>query len=972
MTRHICVSFTIILVCACLGQSRAAGVQSVWNQALAQKIETLKDDPRGPFQEINWFCPDGKILPAKTPCPSGEGIQHGQLKSWVSALEQEKGIYLNTVLAGTSPDLAWDAETRYSRLKQYALLQYLIGADDGWIYRKARFYRGAVQAEDEDKWGGQFLNRILASPAACTKNYFPAREACRVIPHVNRNKNRRQSIRSVSKAIAETDPGFMTLRIKIHGQPEPGDLEMVKKYFDENGDRMDTHQAERFKTLIRDLDAEYKVLPVDLLNAILDRGSLKNARISPAVARLNASKNALGSLTFAPDESAGNPYADMADLLLTIRKQLPGAPKNIRLPLLDASLELENVMMMTISNWQPRTLGELLNKNIVLAKAVAGCGYIESWEWDTFNAYQPFSPDKENDFTGVRLKMEQVRRVVDWGSAMVTAVYGPEISLFSTFTTKVRGFCDDRIRSSILLPFGQSAGALSQAVQSISGITHMVPDDVDTGGLRAMNPGLAFGTISLVDEGRKNSEIDSENIYLFRHLPSDLKPVAGVISVTEGNPVSHVQLLARNLGIPNVAVTDKIFDQLSALAGQKILLAVSQRGRVVIKTQAQMTPQEKDLVTQKKRSAALFTVPVDRINLEQVHPVLLSNTRSKDSGQICGPKAANLGQLKFQFPGTVGEGIILPFGVFKKHMDQPMPGGNDTYWQYLTRVLSAPDQDEAGRIAALASLHAAIKTMPFLPGFEKELNNLFKTALGSELGEVPVFIRSDTNMEDIKEFTGAGLNLTLFNIREKQGILDGIREVWASPYTQRSYLWRQRYLSNPANVFPSILILPSVNVQRSGVIITSGILSGNPEDITVAFSRGVGGAVDGQTAESFLLTAKAQDIMIQPARETKSTMAPPQGGVFKTWVDLDAPVLSDLDRKKIREFVATVRNILPGTPGIEGHGPFDIELGFLNNEIRLFQIRPFMENKRAATTNYLLRLDMGIKEPGTISLERRL
>ena len=972
MIRRLYVSLTLILVCACFGQSSAAGLQNTWNQALAEKIETLKNDPRGPFQEIKWFCPNGKELPAKTPCPSGEGIQHGKLKSWVSELEQEKGIYLNTVLAGTSPDLAWDAGTRYSRIKQYALLQYLINADDGWIYRKARFYRGAVQAEDEDKWGGKFLNRILASPATCTKNYFPAREACRIIPHVNRNKTRRQSIRSVSKVIAEEDPGFMSLRIKLHGQPESGDLDMVKKFLDANTDRMDAQQAERFKTLIRDLDAEYKVLPADLLDAVLARDSIKNPRLSPAVARLNASKNALGSLKFSPDVYAANPYADMAELLLTIRKQLPGVPENIRLPLLDASLELENVLMMTISNWQPETLGQLLNKNIVLAKAAAGCGYIESWEWETFNAYQPLSPETENDFTQVRLKMEQVRRVVDWGTAMVTAVYGPEISLFSTFTTKVNGFCDDRIRSSILLPFGQSAGALSQAVQSISGITYMVPNDVDKGGLRAMNPGLAFGTLSLVEDGEKDIEIKSENIYLFRHMPSDLKPVAGIISVTEGNPVSHVQLLARNLGIPNVAVTDKIFDQLSALAGQKILLAVSQRGRVVIKTQAQMTSQEKDLVTQKERNTTPFTVPVDRINLEQEHPVLLSNARAKDSGKICGPKAANLGQLKAQFPGTVGEGIILPFGVFKKHMDQPMPGGTETYWHYLTRALTSPDQDESGRIAALATLHAAIKTMPFLPGFEKELNNLFKTALGSELGGVPVFIRSDTNMEDIKDFTGAGLNLTLFNIREKQGILDGIREVWASPYTQRSYLWRQKYLSNPANVFPSILILPSVNVQRSGVIITSGILSGNPKDITAAFSRGVGGAVDGQTAESFLLTAKGQDIMIQPARETKFSTASPQGGVVKTWVDLDAPVLSDVDRMKIRELVATVRTTLPGTPGIEGQGPFDIELGFLNDEIRLFQIRPFMENKRAAMTNYLLRLDMGIKEPETISLERRL
>lgn len=961
-----------MMVCACLWAGGAAGAETLWDSDLSEKIEILKNDPRGPFQEINWFCPDGKILPAKTPCPSGKGIQHGRLKSWVRSLEQEKGIYLDTVLAGTPQDRAWDAGTRYSRLKQYALLQYLISADDGWIFRKARFHRGAVQAEDEDKWGGLFLTQILASPQTCFKNYFLAREACRVIPHVNRNKTRLQSIRSASKAISEKDPGFMALRIKIHGQPEFRDLGMVKTYRDENEARMDAEQARRFKTLIRDLDAEYKVSPADLLDAVLARNSLKNKRFSMAVSCLKESRGALESRRFCPDETAPNPYADMADLLLKIRKELPGVPENIRLPLLDASLELERVLMMTVSNWQPETLGQLLTKNLVLAKAAAGCGYIESWEWDAFNQYQPISLEKEADFTGVRLKTEQVRRVVDWGTAMVTTVYGPEISLFSTFESKARGFSDDRIRSSILLPFGQSAGALGQAVQNISGITHMVPQGVEKGGLRGMNPGLAFGTLILVEEGKRPLEIEAKNIYLFRHIPSNLKPLSGVISVSEGNPVSHVQLLARNLGIPNAAVTPRVFGQLSALAGQKILFAVSQRGRVVIKTESQMTTEETALVTKKARSTALFTVPVDRINLDQVHPVLLSVARAKDSGRICGPKAANLGQLKFRFPAAVGEGIILPFGIFRKHMDQPMPGTAGTYWQFLTRVLTAPDQDETARIASLATLQAAIKTMPFLPGFEKELNALFKTALGDALGEVPVFIRSDTNMEDIKEFTGAGLNLTLFNIRDRQLILDGIREVWASPYSERSYLWRQKYLSNPANVFPSILLLPSVNVQRSGVIITHGILSGHPEDITVAFSRGVGGAVDGQTAESFLLTAKGEDIMTQPARETKAVRTPAQGGVVKEWVDLDTPVLSALDRQKIRELVSTVRSTLPGTPGIEGQGPFDIEMGFYNDAIRLFQVRPFMENKRAGMTNYLLRLDMGYEEPDSISLERQL
>ena len=89
-----------------------------------------------------------------------------------------------------------------------------------------------------------------------------------------------------------------------------------------------------------------------------------------------------------------------------------------------------------------------------------------------------------------------------------------------------------------------------------------------------------------------------------------------------------------------------------------------------------------------------------------------------------------------------------------------------------------------------------------LPGFKQELQQKFSEVLGGPIGKVPVFVRSDTNMEDLKDFTGAGLNLTVFNVVEPEKIYQGIRDVWASPYAERSFKWRQRYMSNPENVYP--------------------------------------------------------------------------------------------------------------------------------------------------------------------------
>ena len=38
-------------------------------------VRQFKDDPRGPYASIRWFCPDGTVLPASARCSSPGGIQ---------------------------------------------------------------------------------------------------------------------------------------------------------------------------------------------------------------------------------------------------------------------------------------------------------------------------------------------------------------------------------------------------------------------------------------------------------------------------------------------------------------------------------------------------------------------------------------------------------------------------------------------------------------------------------------------------------------------------------------------------------------------------------------------------------------------------------------------------------------------------------------------------------------------------------
>jgi hypothetical protein len=558
---------------------------------------------------------------------------------------------------------------------------------------------------------------------------------------------------------------------------------------------------------------------------------------------------------------------------------------------------------------------------------------------------------------------------------MVRATYRDVSELFETFEPRARGFVDDQTRSSVLLPLGEAATRIRQAAAEASGITSFVAGSRSPGSFRGLNPGAALGDLVVVPGPSEGLDLQPDKIYVLARAPADLKPVAGILTLSEGNAVSHVQLLARNLGIPNAVLTEANITELLPLSGTRVFYAVSPAGAVVLKPAADMTDEERALAERSDTASGdeRITVPVDRLALDVRTLVELKDLRSSDSGRLCGPKAANLGQLGSLFPGRVAPGLVIPFGVFRAHLEQPWSGGPGTYWDLVRETFAeVPRADEADARARLQGLFQAIRAIPFLPGFEEMLVGRFREALGGPPGQVAVFVRSDTNMEDLKDFTGAGLNLTVPNVRGEANLLQAIREVWASPFTERSYRWRQRVLTNPADVYPSVLLLPTQNVEKSGVLITTGITSGNPEDTTVAFNWGQGGAVDGQAAEAYLLREDRTDELLFPAREPQYNLLLPEGGIEPRSVDFSRPILASEDRQWLRSIAADLRRLLPGVLNRGFPGPFDMELGFVAGAPRLLQVRPFVQNRRAWLSPYLRGLDRGVPAETRVSLAQAL
>jgi len=262
-----------------------------------------------------------------------------------------------------------------------------------------------------------------------------------------------------------------------------------------------------------------------------------------------------------------------------------------------------------------------------------------------------------------------------------------------------------------------------------------------------------------------------------------------------------------------------------------------------------------------------------------------------------------------------------------------------------------------------AELYDTIAATPITPALRAALR--FGLASVFAPGDIPgLYIRSDTNVEDLPGFTGAGLNLTLPNVVGFETLLEGIKRVWASPFTARAFAWRQSLMPEPEHVYTSVLLLQSVAVDVSGVMVTRDIDTGDAATLSIAVNEGPGGAVDGQAGESLRVPLDGSSIRVlstAPAPTRRAML--PEGGVQNVPASGRDALLTEAELAQLREFARNLPQSFPSIVNAAGEpAPADVEFGFENGQLRLFQIRPFLDSATARGSDYLLRMDAALAE----------
>ena len=741
-------------------------------------IQQMKEQPRGPFSAVRWHCADGAVLaPAPFACETrGGGFQHGQWNEQAAQI-RAAGYPIASILAALEPEDVVGPDADPDFLSILLLEKFLIAADDGWILRKARFYPGAFQDYNEADGGAAILLALLggSGPAAGGASFAVVREAARLLPHGGATAAM-TTLRGTAAMIASNDAQFQDLRSKIHSMPDAADAQRVRDYAAGPLGQA-TLQAD-YAALAQMIDQSNAVRALPAILASLGR-RVATAELAGRFRQLSAELES-GS-------DAESQFRLGTRALVLIREQLPHlATPSLRLAALDASLSAESAVFAAsravLQTLPQASRARRLEWMGVAARSVYGIGLLTARELAQIDQSLARLALAYVRLEVYREELEQLGRAAVWPEHRLNYHFGNAVERLAPIEPLAADYIADRLRGSVMLFYSSVLESLTRDADRLGETRHSLFGQ-ETAGLRRLNPGLARGVLRTVADIRPNETLAPVAIYLVPETTSDLPAVAGILTAAEGNALSHVQLLARNLGIPNVVVGRPLLGVLESHRGRSIVVSASPGG--VVRIEADSPDWDRLLGSGNKLLADPIHVNLAKLDLRRTDLVPTTQLRATDSGRIAGPKAAQVGELTHYFPQHVSLGLTIPFGLYRSVLDRPIGPGQPSMFEWLKAqygelaVRKDLDPEYYGRRLpqVLAFVRRWLQAVDLGPGFRERLRDDMHDLFGMA-GTYGVFVRSDTNVEDLAGFTGAGLNLTVPNVVGLDETIAAIKQVW--------------------------------------------------------------------------------------------------------------------------------------------------------------------------------------------------
>jgi hypothetical protein len=438
----------------------------------------------------------------------------------------------------------------------------------------------------------------------------------------------------------------------------------------------------------------------------------------------------------------------------------------------------------------------------------------------------------------------------------------------------------------------------------------------------ALNTGEAVGRIHIIEKLDDTVEIGDNEILVLKELPPSLPPVRGIIVAQPSTPLSHINILAKGWGIPNVYIkdADKLLKEYDT---RWVRLTATLTDRKIVPASLEEL--------KKNPSPGASAAPS---NLEIKKLASLREMRKKDS-IVYGSKSANLGEmLNAKIPNIiVPAGFTVPFYWYEKFMQDN--GFDKTVIEFLDDNDFVHNPRE--RKKKLEAFRAQIQNGKFDDELKAEIIQKWKT----ELGGKGVFVRSSSNSEDLPNFSGAGLYSSVPNVKTEEKLIEAVKTVWASLWNSAAYEARVRNYVDQHSVYMSALIQVGVDMESGGVMFTKDPFDGDNKNavyISAVWGHNAPVTDNKFIPEQVLFNPKSNAVQVLTLTKQDAVIIfDENGGLVESKETAKRRVLND---RNVRELVKTAMAIKRVFGGKKEQ---DIEWGIMNGKIYIVQARPYFE-----------------------------
>ncbi len=237
------------------------------------------------------------------------------------------------------------------------------------------------------------------------------------------------------------------------------------------------------------------------------------------------------------------------------------------------------------------------------------------------------------------------------------------------------------------------------------------------------------------------------------------------------------------------------------------------------------------------------------------------------------------------------------------------------------------------------SVSSAIIKSEFPDGLEDELEIALGRLEDAHGAGLRVSCRSSATAEDSATASFAGQFATVLGVAGLEGVIDAIKECWASIWSPEAVSYRGTNGIGHQDVSMAVVVQKMVNAVSSGVAFSVNPVTGNANEVMINSNWGLGETVVSGlvTPDTFLVGKADRSITAREISQTKnvSHVVTGEGSIEEVNVGSIEAISSSLTDEQILEVASLAADV-------EDHAgsPQDLEWAYEAGELFVLQTRP--------------------------------